>query len=109
MAFDNQSQPRTRSASEMFPLIQAWERSDLSQKAFYNHHGIKAHVFWYWLRRYREEGHPAPKESRGFISVEMEETPGKAVLAEVIYADGTRLVFKERVGIDLLRGLLPKV
>ena len=89
----------------MFPLIAEWEHSDLSQKEFCALHAIKPHVFWYWLRRYREEGQPAP----GFVSVEMEEAPLESVLAEVIYPDGTRLVFKERVGLVILQGLLPKV
>lgn len=109
MATGHQPQARTRSAAEMFPLIQEWERSGLSQKEFYTHHDIKPHVFWYWLRRYREEGQPAPQEAPGFVSVEMEEAPAEFVLAEVIYPDGTRLIFKERVGIDFLRCLLPKV
>ena len=105
------SQPnRVRSAEEMFPFIQEWERSSLSQKEFYTHHGIKPHVFCYWLRRYREEGEPAPKAAGGFVSVEMEEErPGEAALVEVIYPDGTRLVFKDRVSAAFLQGILPKV
>lgn len=107
MAIVHQPQASTRSAAEMFPLIQEWERSGLSQKEFYNHYRIKPHVFWYWLRRYREEGQAAPQEAPGFVSVEMEEAPAESVLAEVIYPDGTRLVFKERVGLSFLQGLLP--
>lgn len=109
MASGHQPQPRTRSAAEMFPLIQEWEQSELRQKEFCIQHGIKPHVFWYWLRRYREEGQAAPQASPGFVSVEMEEAPTESVLAEVIYPDGTRLVFKERVGLEFLQGLLPKV
>ena len=111
MGTGHQPQARTRSTAEMFPLIREWERSGLSQKEFYTHHGIKPHVFWYWLRRYREEGQVAPQEAPGFVSIEMEgpEASAESVLAEVIYPDGTRLVFKERVGIGLLQGLLPKV
>lgn len=94
----------------MFALIQAWEGSGLSQKEFYTHHGIKPHVFWYWLRRYREEGEPAAKTAGSFVSVEMaEEEPGQAALVEVIYSDGTRLVFKERVSATFLQDILPKV
>ena len=109
MASSKQPQAKTRNAAEMFPLIQEWERSGLSQKEFYLQHDIKPHVFWYWLRRYREEGQVAPQESPGFVSVEMEQAPLASVLAEVIYPDGTRLVFKERVGLGILQGLLPKV
>jgi transposase-like protein len=99
-----------RSVEEMFPLIQEWGRSSLSQKEFYTHHRIKPHVFYYWLRRYREEEEPASKGAGGFVSVEMaEEEPSEAVLAEVIYSDGTRLVLKERVSAAFLQGILPKV
>ena len=108
MATIKQPQRRMRRAEEMFPLIQAWDRSGLSQKEFYHQHGIKPHVFGYWLRRYRKEGQLAPQEGPGFVSVEMEEAPAESVLAEVIYPDGTRLVFKERVGLAFLRGLLPQ-
>ena len=109
MASDKQPRARTRNAAEMFPLIEEWEGSDLKQKDFCAHHRIKPHIFWYWLRRYREEGQAAPKEAQGFVSLEMEVKPVASVLAEVIYPDGTRLVFKERVELELLQGLLPKV
>lgn len=110
MATTNQPQRQIRSAEEMFPLIQEWERSGLSQKEFYSHHGIKSHVFRYWLRRYREEEEPAPKAAGSFVSVEMaEEQPGEAALVEVIYSDGTRLVFKERVSAAFLQGILPRI
>ena len=109
MASDHQPQPRMRSAAEMFPLIEKWEGSDLSQKEFYNRHGIKPHVFWYWLRRYREEGQAPAKEAQGFVSVEMEAASFESALAEIIYPDGTRLVFRERVGLAFLQGLLPKL
>lgn len=110
MATTNQPQRQVRSAEEMFPLIQEWARSGWSQKEFYRHHGIKPHVFCYWLRRYREEGEPAAKAADGFVSVEMaEEEPGQAALVEVIYSDGTRLIFKERVRSAFLQDILPKV
>lgn len=93
----------------MFPLIQKWERSGLRQKEFCNQHGIKPSVFWYWLRRYREEGQSAPEDVRGFVSIEMDAPAIESALAEVIYPDGTRLAFKERVSLAFLQGLLPKV
>lgn len=90
----------------MFLLIRSWEGSGLRQKEFCARAGIRLHIFYYWLRRYRETGAMSGQASKGFISVEMEPVTASAVLAEVIYPDGTRLVFKERVGLDLLRGLL---
>lgn len=108
MASDHQPQPKTRSAVEMFPLIEKWEGSNLSQKEFYNRHGIKPHVFWYWLRRYREEQQASPKQAEGFVSVEMEEVCCESALAEIIYPDGTRLILRERVGLSFIQSLLPK-
>jgi transposase-like protein len=107
MVAEKQTYSKARSAEEMFPLIRSWEDSGLLQKEFCARHGIRPHIFYYWLRRYRAGGDMSGQESNGFISVEMEPAVGSVVLAEVIYPDGTRLVFKERVSLDLLRGLLP--
>ena len=90
----------------MFPLIEEWKRSGLSQKELSNQHGINPHVFGYWLRRYRENREAS--KAAGFVSVEMEQRPIESVLAEVIYPSGTRLVFKERVGLAFLQSLLSK-
>lgn len=99
-----------RSAEEMFPLIREWERSGLSKKEYYTRYEIEPHVFYYWLRRYREEGEPAPTAGRGFVSIEVEEgLQGEEALVEIIYPDGTRLVFKERVSTAFLQEVLPKV
>lgn len=109
MGIGHPPQSKTRSASEMFPLIQEWEGSGLSQKAFCNHQGIKPHVFWYWLRRYREQqGALVDQERPGFVSVEMDQVPAESVLAEVIYPDGTRLILKEGVSLSFLQSLLHK-
>ena len=88
----------------MFPLIQQWERNGLRQKEFCDQHGIKLPVFRYWLRRYREEAQPAAEDAPGFVSIEMD-----APVIELALAEVTRLVFKERVGLAFLQGLLPKV
>jgi len=110
MVTTNQPRRRKRKAEEMFPLIREWERGSLSQKEFYTLHGIKPHVFRYWLRRYQAEGEPAPQAAGGFVSIEMDEQPlGEEALVEVIYPDGTRLMFKERVSLEFLHGLLPKI
>lgn len=94
----------------MFPLIQKWEGSGVSQKAFCNTHQVKPHVFWYWLRRYREQQGQmvGPQPSPGFVSIQMDHSPSETVLAEVIYPDGTRLILKEGVSLSFLQSLLLK-
>ena len=93
----------------MFPLIQEWEGSGLSQKSFYKRHGIKPHIFWYWLRRYRDSQGPlVSQEATGFVSVQMDPPSAESVMAEIIYPDGTRLILKEGVSLSFLQSLLVK-
>jgi hypothetical protein len=108
MASNQVIKSRVSKATQMFPQIQKWELSGLSQKEFCERHDIKPHVFYYWLRHYRAESQVFSKETSGFVSVQMEESPGESVVVEVIYVNGTRVVFKEGVGLNFLRGLLDK-
>lgn len=108
MVTSKQSKSSPRNSAQMFPLIREWESSGLSQKVFCAERGIKAHLFYYWLKRYRETDQSDRSIGRGFVSVEVEPSSVGVVLAELIYADGTRLVLKERVGVDFLRALLAK-
>lgn len=99
---------KVRTSAEMFPLIEEWESSGLPQKEFCIDRRIKPHIFWYWLRQYRDSKQHPGKEAGGFIPVEVEGPATPAVLAEIIYPDGTRLVFKERVSLAVLRELVSK-
>jgi hypothetical protein len=40
---------------QMFKLIQEWQQSGFSQKAYCKEQSIKYHVFHYWYKRYRQE------------------------------------------------------
>lgn len=53
---------RRRTPEEMFPVVEAWQRSGLSKKSFCEEQGIIKSVFFYWCRRYREE-----HEQGGFV------------------------------------------
>ena len=46
-----------RTQSEMFPLVESWHKSGLTQKQFSHQHGVSEHVFCYWISRYRK-AHP---------------------------------------------------
>ena len=47
------NQPELR--DRMFELIEQWQQSGLSQKAFCEQHSIRYYVFQYWYRRYRKQ------------------------------------------------------
>jgi hypothetical protein len=108
MVSTKQAKSSPRNSAQMFPLIRAWESSGLSQKEFCAERGIKVHLFYYWLKRYREQDGSDRSMKAGFVTVEVEPSPEPVVLAEILYGDGTRLVLRERVGAGFLRALLAK-
>jgi transposase-like protein len=51
---------QVKTESEMFPLVESWLKSGLTQKEFGRQHGVSEHVFCYWVSRYRKV-HPGGK------------------------------------------------
>ncbi|MDP4184618.1 MAG: hypothetical protein Q8862_05590 [Bacteroidota bacterium] len=64
--------PNVSQKEDMFPLIENWQKSGLSQRAFCRQEGLALHVSLYWLKRYKENH---PKEPAGFVPVQIGETP----------------------------------
>ena len=87
---------------QMFGVISKWQQSDLSQKAYCNQHDIRYHVFHYWYKVYRN-AHALPGAS--FVKLRVTTSPGLS-LAELICADGKRLVFHQPVSADYLKALI---
>ncbi len=44
---------QVKTAAEMFPMVESWQKSGLTQKEFSQQHGVSEHVFYYWVSRYR--------------------------------------------------------
>jgi hypothetical protein len=44
---------QVKTAAQMFPLVESWQKSGLTQRAFSRKQGISEHVFCYWVARYR--------------------------------------------------------
>jgi transposase-like protein len=44
----------------MFPLVESWQKSGLTQKEFSQQHGVSEHVFYYWVSRYRNAQSVSP-------------------------------------------------
>lgn len=55
----------------MFELIEEWEVSGLSKKAFCHNHGITRSNFFYWIKKWKNSKSEVPD---GFVDI----TPGKA-------------------------------
>ena len=88
---------------KMFASIASWQLSDLSQKQWCDQEGITYHIFHYWYRKYRNE-HPASAGNNSFVrlTVKPEEKTG----CEVIFTDGTKIIFREAVAAQYLKNLL---
>ncbi|HEY4195132.1 MAG TPA: hypothetical protein VGM63_06335 [Mucilaginibacter sp.] len=85
-------------------MIESWKRSGQSQKAWCRQQEIAYHIFHYWYQQYRKV-HAQPEATQDFISlsVKSETTPS---CCEVVYVDGTRVVFHEPVSVSYLKSLL---
>lgn len=45
---------QVRTEAEMFPLVESWQKSGLTQKEFSQQHQLSDQVFYYWVSRYRK-------------------------------------------------------
>ncbi len=87
---------------QMFNYIDQWQQSDLTQKAFCNQVNLRYHIFHYWFKRYRTK---AGESASTFIKLDVS-SPPLALHAELILADGIRLLFHQPVSADYLKALI---
>ncbi len=98
-----QLQPDTR--QQMFAMIEQWQQSCLTQKAFCEQHSIRYYVFHYWYKRYRMQQSGLPDNAGSFVKLQVAKpSPGGAV--EINYPGGIRLVFHEPVSSNYLKALI---
>jgi hypothetical protein len=97
-----------RTPTEMFPLVESWLQSGLTQQAFSLRHQLPVHVFVYWVGRYRK-AHPAGVDSSaggvapGFIRLS---APAISVTTtEVILPGGVVIRFSGLVPVAYLQEL----
>jgi hypothetical protein len=88
---------------QMFASITSWLSSELSQKQWCRDQGITYHVFHYWYRKYRDE-HPEPTDDNSFVRLNVK--PEVDACCEVIFTDGTKVIFREAVPAQYLKNLL---
>ncbi|WKN41682.1 IS66 family insertion sequence element accessory protein TnpA [Tunicatimonas pelagia] len=93
-----------RTEQKMFPVVEAWQSSGQTQKAFCAAHNISVSVLAYWLRRYRDHHVDESDESVGFVPVRMD-VSGPAAL-EVSLPSGAVLRFAQVVPVGYLKALL---
>lgn len=83
-----------RTAREMFPLIERYLESQMTQKTFSAEHGLSVAVLGYWLAKYRKQtAAAAGPETGAFLELLPRSTPAEQALLEVVYPHGVRLRF----------------
>jgi len=96
------NQPEVR--ERMFELIEQWQQSGLSQKAFCEQHSIRYYVFHYWYRRYRMQ-HVVSNNGSSFVKLQIAKPAGTSSV-EIIYPGDIRLLFHEPVSSNYLKTLM---
>lgn len=77
---------------KMFASISSWQARDLSQKEWCRQQEISYHIFHYWYRRYGEQQLEPPGDN-GFVRLSV--NPPTDASCELIFADGTKIIFRE--------------
>jgi hypothetical protein len=82
---------KTRTASEMFPLVVEFKRSGMTQQAFSEKKQIAYGMFLYWLKKYNDSKKPMPLAKPANFS-EVKVTPAKPERMIIIkYESGTEV------------------
>lgn len=89
---------------EMFSLIEAWQNSGLSQRAYCAQHSLRYSLFHYWYKQYRERQTPSV-EKASFVPLNIHPFAVTASV-ELLLTDGRRLIFHQGVSADYLKALI---
>lgn len=89
---------------QMFLMIESWQQSGISQKAFCEQQGVKFHTFYYWYKRYRNEHIVGEGGTPGFVKLQVETTSAAAI--EIHFPGGTRMFFHQPVSAGYLKTII---
>ena len=100
-----------KTAAIMFPVVEKYLASGLSQKAFCDQHKLPAASFSYWLRKYRKAhagspGAPAPGTPEAFVPIRITATSSTQSACELVFPNGVTVRFSHPVEPGLLIRLI---
>ena len=89
---------------EMFQLIKKALESNLTNRKFCRENGLHEHVFYYWLKRYKENQSPV----KGFIPIKVNgQSPSfKNDKIEIHYPNGVHLSLPGHFDIIKIKALI---
>ncbi len=96
-----------RTEKEMFPLVEKWLASGISQKEFGQRHGFPLHIMPYWVGRYRKvhgSTQATPTTASGFIQIPTFQATESSM--EVVLPSGAVIRFSSLIPVAYLQELL---
>ena len=98
-----------RTSEEMFPVVEDWLQSGLTQKAYSQPHDLPLHILPYWAGRYRKAqqdpiGQPSQPSSGHFIPVTTDKNMHGRM--EVVLPTGVVIRFAEPIPVSYLQQML---
>lgn len=89
---------------EMFGIIEQWEQSSLSQRAFCEQRSLKFHTFYYWYKCHKQQGNTDNNQST-FLELQIAK-PATVSSVEIHFPGGIRVVFHEQVSSSYLKSMI---
>jgi hypothetical protein len=90
---------------QMFEMIEQWQQSGLSQKAYCEQQSIKHHSFYYWYKCYRRQHADMDNKSSSFIKLQIAK-PVMSGSVEINYPGGIRIIFHDPISSNYLKALI---
>jgi transposase-like protein len=90
---------------QMLELIEQWQQSGLSQKAFCQQQSIRSHSFYYWYKRYRQQHASSQNNNSSLVELQIEKSAAASSI-EINYPGGIRVIFHDPVSSNYLKALI---
>ena len=90
---------------QMFDMIEQWQQSGLSKKAYCQQQSVKHHSFYYWYKRYRQQHPDMDNKSSSFVKLQIEKSAASPSV-EICFPGGIRLLFRDPVSSNYLKALI---
>ncbi len=89
---------KSKKRSEMFSIVEQWQQSGMSQKAFSQEKGINIYTLRYWINKSSRQ----QNESSGFVQLN---EPSVADIC-LRYPNGVELLLPVHTSLSLIKGLI---
>ncbi len=90
---------------QMFEMIEQWQQSGLTKKAFCEQQSIRHHSFFYWYKCYRQQQAGIDNNESAFLKLQVA-SPVAGATVEVHFPGGVRLLFHQAVSSDYIKSII---